>query len=91
MNVKMIVVLCIVVISIATLIQCDLAVGHRGVSASIQDSKDRGVFISKLVPLSNPFNIGDSITLHFQTGWIERVWLYGKDNESNSDPFHRFV
>jgi hypothetical protein len=50
--------------------------GYLAVSSSIQESKERNVFIQEYIVPQNPFIINDSIHIHVKYAWLEHKWRY---------------
>ena len=55
---------------------CNTLKGHNGVSADIEESKKRGVFISEYQALQNPYIINDSLKINVKSAWLEKRWKY---------------
>ena len=49
-----------------------------GPSRSMQESRDRGVYLFQYKVLNPDHYINDSTELHIRQAWIERVWDYGR-------------
>lgn len=52
-----------------------------GISSSIEESKERGVFAARLIPASDTVVVRVSTgtaSIPIQEAWIERLWGYGK-------------
>jgi hypothetical protein len=48
--------------------------GHRSMSRSIEESKERNVFIAEYKPVSNPVIINDTLKLDIIACWLEKQW-----------------
>ena len=57
---------------------CDTLTGHMGVSNSINESKNRSVYISEYHTLTNPVILNDTLVLNIDRIWLEKKWFYGK-------------
>jgi hypothetical protein len=86
--------LCIVMFLLSS---CNLLTtnGNEGYTGSIRQSKKLGVFISEYRPLTNRYNINDSLSINIKSAWIERSWTYeGIFSEKaavDSDYFHLII
>lgn len=53
-------------------------------SQTMEESKERGVFICEYTTPQNPFRINDSIQLHLKDCWLEKHWEHRKDSEKGT-------
>lgn len=63
---------------------CEDISGHLGASKTIDDSKERKVFINEYKPLTNFIIVNDSIKFGVGKVWLENCWRYAHD-ASKSD------
>lgn len=55
--------------------------GIPGISSSIEESKERGVFAARLIPASDTVVVmgtNGTVSIPIEEAWIERLWEYGK-------------
>jgi len=57
---------------------CDTLRGHKGVSNTINESKNRTVYISEYHTLTNPVILNDTLILNVDRIWLEKKWFYGE-------------
>ncbi|TKG87653.1 hypothetical protein EYV94_28090 [Puteibacter caeruleilacunae] len=63
--------------------------GHRGVSDTVKESKNRNVFVRELQAKSNLFQINDTLKINIKSAWIEKRWAYG-DKNSETIPLDEY-
>jgi hypothetical protein len=63
---------------------CEDISGRLGVSKTIDDSKERNVFIDEYKPLTNLVIVNDSIKFRVERVWLENCWRFA-DNASKSN------
>jgi hypothetical protein len=84
-NTKIIVLLSIIVIFLTS---CYTLSGQLGASNSIEESKERGVFISEYTVNKNPYPINDSMQITVKKAWLEKSWRYGKNPKKQTSMNH---
>jgi hypothetical protein len=53
--------------------------GVSGTSNSLEESKQRKMYVSKYEVIPNPIIINDSIKLEVKDCWVEKNWFYGSN------------
>lgn len=59
------------------MISCESPRGFSGVSDSMEDAKNRGVFICEYTVPNNPVKVNDSISIYVKEVWLEQAWGHG--------------
>jgi len=64
--------------------------GHRGTSANIEESKERGVFIKEYYSPKNPIVINDSIQFEIKGAWLEYQWRQSYGSKNNTAKYKEY-
>lgn len=79
------------------IISCDFFArnGGLGTSLSIEDSKQRKVFVQRYKALQNPIKITDTLEVNIKSAWLEHSWRYSgyasKDAEIEKDSSYKLI
>jgi hypothetical protein len=64
--------------------------GHRGTSSSVEDAKEREVFIQEYYAVPNPIIINDTLQFEISEAWSEYQWRHSYDSENNTAKYDAF-
>ena len=64
--------------------------GQEGMSKSIEESKVRGVFISKYAVPDNPQKINDTLSIYVKQAWLEKLWYHTGWLTTNTEPHKEY-
>lgn len=71
----------------ASIFSCNFFIenGGLGTSLSIEDSKERSVFINEYKAVKNPYKINDSLSITVKSAWLEYQWRYSGQNSEKAE------